>query len=124
MGMSYQIFPDKRLIVETFSGPVKLEEMLGMFEELWKEPLYDRTYSILMDFSEAHMDMGVEEIKKLTGYVLAADSSSRGRVAIVVSGPLETAFTMLISRQMKEHQPVSVFSTVETAKEHLESFQR
>lgn len=115
MSATYLILPEKRLIIERFTGPTGLEEIKNLLSRVFSDPLFDRTFHTLMDFTKAVLKTGLEEVAHLCEFISSVAGSGIGSTAIVAAGTMGTALAMLISKGLSFFTPSEVFSTGEAA---------
>jgi len=115
MPATYLILPEKRLIIERFTGPTGLEEIKNLLSRVFSDPLFDRTFHTLMDFTKAVLKTGLEEVALLCEFISSVAGSGIGSTAIVAAGTMGTALAMLISKGLSFFTPSEVFSTGEAA---------
>lgn len=113
MSATYLILPEKRLIIERFTGPTGLEEIKNLLSRVFSDPLFDRTFHTLMDFTKAVLKTGLEEVALLCEFISSV--AGGGSTAIIAAGPMGTALAMLISKGLSFFTPSEVFSTGEAA---------
>ena len=104
-----------------YFGNLTLDELREHLNHLSESDKYDRRLYILTDAFEAKVDFPVDSIgsvMKMTAMALQRYASVRE--AILIDNPLETAYaTHYQSMNEISNYAVSVFSTVEAAKEWL-----
>lgn len=115
MPATYLILPEKRLIIERFTGPTGFEEIKNLLRRVFSDPLFDRTFHTLMDFTKAVLKTGLEEVALLCEFISSVAGSGIGSTAIVAAGTMGTALAMLISKGLSFFTLSEVFSTGEAA---------
>ncbi len=115
MSATYLILPEKRLIIERFTGPTGFEEIKSLLSRVFSDPLFDRTFHTLMDFTKAVLKTGLEEVALLCEFISSVAGGVIGSTAIIAAGPMGTALAMLISKGLSFFTPSEVFSTGEAA---------
>ena len=115
----YHILPDKALIIGRFAGPTGAEDIQQLLHEVRADPLFDRAFHMLMDFSAAVLRIGVSEVMLLCDFVLSIAEGVTGRTAIIASGPIATALAMIFSKGTSLIAPSAVFSTWDAALKFL-----
>ncbi|MFA7344451.1 MAG: hypothetical protein WC003_09115 [Terrimicrobiaceae bacterium] len=119
MSASYLILPEKKLIIGRFVGPTGLEDILKLLKKIWSDPLFDRAFHLLVDFTRAALKIGMGEVTALCHSMMAVADGVMGYAAIIASGPAGTALAMLISKGISLITPSSVFSTWDAAVDFL-----
>lgn len=109
--LRYAIFPEKMLLVERMSGPVSYQDVVVLTKEVWGDGLYDKSYDGIIDIRQASIDMGHSGLESFVQLLLASESASEGRVAVISSKPVETALSYLLANKLTKGGSVSVFST-------------
>lgn len=115
MSSTYLILPEKRLIIERFTGPTGFEEIKNLLSRVFSDPLFDRTFHTLMDFTNAVLKTGLEEVALLCEFISSIAGGAIGSTAIIAAGPMGTALAMLLSKGLSFFTPSEVFSTGEAA---------
>ena len=115
MSASYLILPEKRLIIGRFAGPTLAEDIKQLLEDIWSDPLFDRAYHMLMDFTRAALKIGMDEVKWICNSRRSIAGGMMGSTAIIASSPAGTALAMLFSKGLSLITPSAVFSTWDAA---------
>ena len=116
-----QIYPDRQLIVVRFSGPVGYDDMLQWMQEIREHESFSRTYDGLVDNREAIFHQTrPQKAQGLATYLIETDFT-RGKWALLVDKPMETALSMLYSAVASVQHPIQVFSTLEGANQYLDN---
>jgi len=115
MPATYLILPEKRLIIERFTEPTGFEEIKSLLSRVFSDPLFDKTFHTLMDFTKAVLKTGLEEVALLCEFISSVAGGVIGSTAIIAAGPMGTALAMLISKGLSFFTPSEVFSTGEAA---------
>lgn len=118
MKFTYEIFPQKRLILQRYAGDFSLGELRAATERLWADPRYDRAYDGIADLSAAGTTP-IEDLRGLIQFLSGNRSLSTGRWAVVVSAPYATACALLYKKAMSHRHPFEVFSTWDGACQFL-----
>ena len=109
--LGYAIFPDKGLIVEHLSGPASYQDLVTLTEKIWSDDKYDKSYSAIIDIRHASFDLNHSSIESFTQLILASESASEGRIAVLSSKPVETALSYFLAKKLSRGAAMSVFST-------------
>jgi hypothetical protein len=123
--MSYSIIPDEKLKV------IK-HKLIGVLDKsnmgkAWKDiaqmkEFLELGYNVLSDYREAEFNFKMEETTFLDQYIIESKELLIGKKgAVIVSKPLYTAISVLISEKFKKvpNYEVKIFSTEEAAVEWL-----
>ncbi len=119
MTASYLILPEKKLIIGKFAGPTRAEDIKGLLMKIWSDPLFDRTFHMLIDFTRAVLKLGMLEVTVLCDAIMSIAGGAMGSAAIIASGPVGTALAMLFSKGISLITPSEVFSTWDAALDFL-----
>jgi len=120
MAATYLILPAKRLIIQRFTGPTGTEEIRQLTLRVCADPLFDRSFHTLMDFTRAALQIGIAEVSMLCHFLFSlAEGGEVGSAAIVATSPMGTALAMLFSKGLSLFAPSAVFSSHEAAFEFL-----
>lgn len=119
MAASYLILPEKNLIIGRFEGPTGAHDIKGLLVEIWSDPLFDRAFHMVMDFTRAALKIGMAEVTMLCDSIMGVAGGVMGSAAIIASGPVGTALAMLFSKGIALITPSEVFSTWDAALDFL-----
>lgn len=119
MDFRYDIFPDKQLILQRYTGPFSLQELFSSSRSMWEDPRYCKTYNGIADLTRASINISTEDLETLIHFVFKHEKASVGRWAAIVSSPLGTAYALIFKRGILPKHSFEVFSTLEAACEHL-----
>jgi hypothetical protein len=108
---SYEIHPDRRVILQRFTGQFSLADLLAAVRRLWADPMYSRNYDGLVDLSETSMGISMADLRALIGFLRQSPETSTGRWGAVVSSPLTTACAMIYRRAAAPRHQFEVFSS-------------
>lgn len=111
MHFSYEIHPDRRVIVQRFAGQFSLADLLAAVRRLWADPLYSKSYDGIVDLSETSMGISMEDLRALIGFLQQRPETSTGRWGAVASSPLTTACAMIYRRAAAPRHQFEVFSS-------------
>ncbi len=115
MAASYLILPEKNLIIGKFSGSTGADDIKGLLMQIWSDPLFDRAFHMVMDFTRAALKIGMAEVTMLCDSIMSVADGVMGSAAIIASGPVGTALAMLFSKGISLITPSGVFSTWDAA---------
>ncbi len=111
----YDIFPEKRLIFQRYSGRFTLAELLAAIEKLWSDPRYDPTFDGLIDLSSDCAPPSMADFRSLLEFVQGSAKTTSGRWAAIAHSPLVTACGLIYKRAMARRHVFEVFSTCDAA---------
>lgn len=123
--MSYFIEIDKRLriIHYTHSGLISTEDIGQAWQELLKlKEFTELKYNLLTDYRNAKPNISTKSINTISEFLLTLKLILKEKKqAIIVTGPLETAMSMIFSSNANKKIGfiVEVFSTSEAATKWL-----
>ncbi len=109
--LEYMIAPEKRLVFERLRGPVSPQDLITLMQQIWSDPSYDRSFNGIVDVRESILDLNPSSLESFAQLILASESASVGRFAIISSKPIETALSFLIAKKLNKGGSISVFST-------------
>ena len=113
--MSFKIYPEEKLIVTRFTGPVVYQDILNWIDELARNESFSKEYDGIVDLRKAiFTDPDPENARALSSYMIE-HNFSRGKLAILVDKPRETALVMIHRWKTGPEHPIEAFSTVEAA---------
>ena len=127
MKIRFRIYPDKKLIVAVFKGPVVYEDILQWFNEAREHPDFSSKYKGLVDFRNAVFGTEdreqprkmAQKAEALAEYMVKIDFTS-AKWALLADSPVETSLSMLYSHSASQKHPMETFSTVQAAEDYLE----
>lgn len=115
MDWTRRIFPEHELIAARFTGTMVARDFEAWVEETRKTPRYQPHYDGIVDLRD--VEMSVErphEAQRVAEHVVS-ERVTRGRWAILIRRPLESALVMLYGATVTKQHPLEAFSTVEGA---------
>ena len=119
MPASYLILPDKELVIGRFNGPTGAQDIQQLLHDIWADPLYQRAFHLLLEFSKAVLRIGVAEVTMICDFMVSVAEGVMGKAAIIASGPMATALAMILSKGISLIAPSAVFSTWDGAMKFL-----
>ena len=81
MPASYLILPDKELVIGRFNGPTGAQDIQQLLHEIWADPLYQRAFHLLLDFSKAVLRIGVAEVTMICDFMVSVAEGVMGKAA-------------------------------------------
>ncbi len=115
----YRIFPELRLVIGGYKGAITVEDMRELALAIWKDPLYDKTYSGIVDCTQASMDISPEGIRRIADFFISQNDTLTGKAAVLVQTPMETAINWIFAKHMGAKNKIGVFSTWKAATDFL-----
>ena len=82
--------------------------------------MYNKSYDGIVDIRHASLDMSRSNLESFARLILASESASEGRVAVISSKPVETALSYLLAEKLTGGAALSVFSTWEAVAGYLD----
>ena len=110
MTFEYQIFPEKRCIVQSFTGEVSLQDVVRCSELMRRDERYDRSFDGISDLRRCTPKAGLTDVGELVAFFKNPQTSA-GRWAAILSDPRGTALTMLMGRAVRPWMWIEVFSS-------------
>lgn len=115
MSATYLILPEKQLMIGRFTGPTNAKDIRMLLHEICADPLFDRAFHLLLDFTRAALKIGIAEVTMLCDAMMSVAGGVMGGAALIASGPTGTALAMLVSKGISLFTPSRVFSTWDAA---------
>jgi len=112
--IKYKIIPSCNIIIEQYSGPISMEEIISTKQKISHDSSYSPNLNVIMDFEKADL---IFESTKLKDYVHFANTFKKiygkRKTAFLTSKPNEVVLTTLFGMQ-KGDLPVdtNTFSTL------------
>ena len=120
MPIEYVIYPEQQLVVERFHGRITAAEIEQVTKEVWAEEAYDRSFDGVIDMTGAELDITRPDILALGELLFSAPMASKGRIAIIVDQPVETALSFVFQSDMALKNEIAVFSTWASVRNFLD----
>lgn len=116
-GLQYQIFPEKRLIVEYYCGEVYKNTILYFKNEISKHVAYDMNYNIIHDFRDAELVASIHDVREFIDAIKNNKNTyAQKKIAFITNNPNQVSITYLFNTLKKETLMIAdTFSTVEAA---------
>lgn len=115
MPFTFQILPEKAVILARYMGLTTIRDMRVLAAEIWEHPDYDPAFDGILDYREAVLASGTGEIEAVCDFFLESEAASRGRAAVVVTRPRETALNVIFRARMNPRNRMDIFSTWDAA---------
>lgn len=110
----YVILPELRCIALRCKGTLSLSNLMDCSEKLWGDPLYDKSYTGIADFSHATIDVQASDIPLLVDFYKRPQTST-GRWAVVVSDPKSTALILIFKASASTQPWFEIFTSWESS---------
>ena len=122
----FKIFPERKLILASFTGTIDYREVLQWFDEVRAHPDFSQKFRGLVDMRKGvfgaipggKTGKMVEKARALAEYMTKIDFTTT-QWAILADTPMETSLMMVFSKGASQKHPIKVFSTVEAAENYL-----
>jgi len=119
--ISFHIYPESKLIVESFTGIISFEDYKKMKHSQYLHPDFSNEYNVLADFRNAVID-DKYDLKALTDYFKQnIERIGKRKSALLANSPLQSDSMALISQRLSEVAPVNskLFFSIQEALEWL-----
>jgi len=116
----YKILPDKKLIIEYYSGTIDVPDLMDFKNIISEDPDHNFYFNTLIDFRDAKLVVGKKELDNiLTFFRKKFKPEGIRNVAYLTSTPNEVVLTKLFSLVAKTYTDLNfnlqTFSTVSAA---------
>lgn len=111
----YIIHPSHRYLEEIVSGTVTLPEMKNFLLEAMADPAWDPEFNVLVDLTEAQIDISFDEMSNLTGMLRNDARASRGYCALIVSNTLGYGMARMFEALSDDRVTVQIFQDRQAA---------
>ncbi|HON52701.1 MAG TPA: hypothetical protein P5243_03115 [Bacteroidales bacterium] len=124
MKCEYAIIPEYRVIIEKLEGDVSIEESIAMSTKLFADPMYDTSYTILVDIRN-YTSVIDKTVLISNGEVFAQFARNNCKhgntnVGMLISEPLHSVIVELFRNNVLDLPlQISFFTTVEGALKYL-----
>lgn len=116
MEMRFVLVKEDELIIQMFSGKLTYEKWLKCAEAIWQHPEYDKTFSGVVDFRKAEVQMKVQEVKSIIELLsVDAGQALRADTVILIHEPTVAAYASIFADSMKELIRTRIVTTEEGA---------
>lgn len=115
MPAKFEIFPKDEFILEVFDGKVFFNDIIEVTQKIWSHPDYDAEFDGISDLSKADVKLSRDEMNQFIAAIEESQKRVSGRLAIITSKPLATAFAILFEKKVRFNPGVKVFTTHEGA---------
>jgi len=115
MDYLYRILPEHKLIVETVTGAITVEELAKKTDQLFADPLYDPTYVGIADYRSSVSRMTKVELYAFASLMNDSNMFGQAKWAIIADDPIVVALSHLFQQRVESAENVGIFSTAEAA---------
>lgn len=115
MDYLYRIIPEHKLIVETVTGSITVEELAKKTDQLFGDPLYDPTYAGIADYRGSVSRMTKVELYAFASLMNDSNLFGEAKWAIIADDPIVVALSHLFQQRVEHAESVGIFSTAEAA---------
>ncbi len=114
---SYKILVKEKLILEYYSGEIRMDDLLYSKEIISEDKIYNPEFNIIHDFRDANFIMAKEDVDKIQDFFKAHPKIDYERSgAYLTSKPNEVVFATFFSDILKTFKiKTEIFSTVEAS---------
>ncbi|NOQ28341.1 MAG: hypothetical protein GQ564_23510 [Bacteroidales bacterium] len=119
---NFKIIPDKKLIIEYFSGKIELKDILELKRRESIEKEYNSNFNIIDDSRDAEFLLNQNEISTYVNHIINNKLiNGKRNAAYLTKTPNQVVIATLFD-MLKKELPINVkiFSTVEVAMNWLE----
>lgn len=118
--MPFTIYPEIKLVVSYFSGPIVYQDIIDWVDELSSNESFSKEYDGIVDLRKAvFTDPTPDKARSLSSYMME-HNFTQGKLAVLVDKPTETALVILHRQAEGGRRPVEIFSTVEAAADFID----
>ncbi|MEO6052592.1 MAG: hypothetical protein ABIP97_01125 [Chthoniobacterales bacterium] len=111
----YDIFPEKSLIFQRYTGKFSLEDILSSTQTLWADPRYSVSYNGILDLRESTLHITTSDLQVLIKFFSEQKSCSHAKWAVITNSTVGTAFILLYKKALAHKHSLEAFSTMEGA---------
>ena len=94
------------------------EEIMKFYENILGHEDYSKSFSGIIDFRGAEMNLTYKEAREIGKYS-AKKRISKGKWAMLVDKPMETALVTFYQNEVSVNHPISIFSTIDGAMNYI-----
>lgn len=113
----YKILPQKKLIIEYYSGTLYREDLIFCKQSLFQNVAYNMTYNILHDFRDVTFEAGLPDVNTFIDFVKTSKVSyAQKKIALLTDHSNQVTMSYLFKMLKKETYLITeIFNTVEGA---------
>ena len=120
MNRTFGIFPDQKLMIARFIGPIDFYDIRDWIDEAPRYKAFSTEYDGIVDQRRAiFKHTRIEKAKELATYMVEHRFTS-GKWVVLVTKPMETALSLLYREIAVVKHPIELFSTIDAAAKYLE----
>ena len=116
----YRIEPSVHLLIDKFEGKMAWHDVWEGIQRSTKDPLFQPGMNVVADLTAADMELGYEEMGRLTSAILEVPTMKYGRIAAVAKGSYQFGLARMFGTLadnldiFAEYRVFSDFSEVQT----------
>lgn len=115
MVFKLQIISKEKLVIETISGEITLEEMIKKTKQLFEDPKYDPSFVGVVDLRKGITRMSKVELYGFANLINESEQFGHAPWAVLADDPMVVALSQVLKLRLKDTETISVFSTVSEA---------
>ncbi len=119
MKHEYLIDEKERLIFQSFKGQYSFRDFETVVLKLTSDKRFSPDYNILTDIRECEIQFQPDDIMRFFQTFKDKVGESKGKTAIIVNAPKETAISTIHQKAVSDIREIQVFSNREAAMDWL-----
>jgi len=119
MSPTVRIDRQRALVVTRFEGAVDFDDVMSWLAALPDHPDFQSSDAVVVDMRAITLKQTRAEKAEELARFMVSSRLSTGRWAVLVTGPIATALTVLYQNIAATQHPIGVFSTLKAAGEFL-----
>ena len=107
--LTFFIDKESRLIIEKYTGIIRISTVRKLIDKVWEHAHYDRNYDRIIDFRNCELVFSLEELRNFIKMTSESPNAMRGKAAVLVQEPISAAIVTMYEDQMKHFHKVGIF---------------
>ncbi len=115
--LNYQIYPDKKLIVEYYYGSVRLNDLILYQNNVSFDKNYNPSFNVINDYRDAKLVLNESDIVNYINFIKTSPKLNGSRRVAQITNSPDQVVTATLFNLLKKDLPVNVHvvSTLEAA---------
>ena len=121
MKIKYQIDTQKKIIIETWPGEVKIENYIEVKQSQFKDSDFNPDFDVITDLRGLTQKYAEETIQKIADFMAEHSDNMRDRKSAIIADNPHSVASAYVFKEKCKTLPVriSIFTTIDAALEWL-----
>lgn len=121
MRLTYKLFPEHRLHLETIEGEITAGQLAIDSEAMFADPQFDASYDSIVDMRNASANMSRVELLGFAKIMQESGMFGKSKWALISNDPVLVALSEIFKNRLNEAKTIHVFSTVQAAADFIQN---